>query len=454
MKPRVKQKIKLNILDLGINGEGIGRTEGFTIFANDALPGELIDAEIVEVKKNYGRAQLSGIQLTSPNRETPICPLFGHCGGCQIMHMKYCAQLEFKRQLVIDSFLKFDIREVDIASCQPSPHEFQYRNKIQLPIRQGRDGLEIGLYARNSHELVPVDHCYVHCEIGEKAYKIIQKILKESRLPPFNFQTGEGILRFLIIKSAVKTGEVLVTLVTNTCDPQVLENCAAEIMQQVPAVKGVIQNVNSQTHNVVLGKEYRLLNGEFYIHENLAGLKFKVSPASFFQVNPWQAENIYAKAIECAQLSGTETVLDAYCGVGTLSLFAAQKAKKVIGVEAVPEAIQDAQYNAVINQMSNVEFFCALSEEYIQTISHLDVLFLNPPRKGCNPAFLEKVCQLKPKRIVYVSCDPGTLARDVSMLQRGGYTLEAAYPFDMFPQTAHVETVVALSKTDFAPRFT
>lgn len=446
MKPRVNQEINLTILDLGINGEGVGRWHGFTVFVDNALPGEVIEGRLYDRTKKFGRAKATSIKEISENRTSPICPLFERCGGCQLMHMKYEAQLEFKRQHVIDSFRKIgQITDVSISPCQGSPKQDRYRNKIQLPIRQTHDGLEIGLYARNSHELIPIDYCYVHSELGETAYGEIRQIIKQSSLPAYNLTTGEGIWRFLLIKSAVNTNEVLVTFVTNACEPKLLQECAEEIMKRVPTVKGVVQNVNSGSGNAVLGSEYRLLAGQSFIHEKLSGLTFKISPASFFQVNPWQAEKIYEEAIKCAALQGSETVMDAYCGVGTLSLFAAKRAGRVIGVESVPEAIQDAIYNANLNKIKNVEFICALSEEYILGVKNLDVLLLNPPRKGCDPLFLEKVVSIKPKRIVYVSCDPGTLARDLHILRQAGYRIQEAFPFDMFPQTAHVETVVSLS---------
>ncbi len=359
------------------------------------------------------------------------------------MHFDYAAQLEMKRQRVVDAFERIGkLGLVEVSPCLPSPSPLSYRNKIQVPIRKGENGMRIGFNARNSHDLVEVDFCHIHCELGQKAYEGACEVLKASKLIPYDWETEAGELRYLIIKTAVRTNEVLVVLVTSGEASEELRSVAKKIMIKCPFIKGVVQNINSVPDNVVFGKEFCVLEGEDHIEEIICDLKFKVSPASFFQVNPEQAENLYQKVLDCAALTGHEVVLDAYCGVGTLSLIFSQRAKSVIGIECVLQAIDDAKENASKNEIGNVSFVCAEVENYIQTMKSVDVVVLNPPRKGCEISLLDKLKELRPSRVVYVSCDPATLARDLAHLKEMGYQIVQAHPFDMFPQTAHVETVV------------
>lgn len=443
LKPN--KKINLNIHGIGSNGEGVGYYHGYTVFVDGALPGENVAARLFQCKKSYGRANLLIIDQPSADRVSPICPLFGECGGCQVMHMSYPKQLEIKKQRVIDAMQRIGkIDDVEVLPCLPSPSSLGYRNKIQIHVKENDNGLSLGFYARSSHDLVEVNRCYIHCPLGEQVYKETIEIVKKSGIRAYNPETGTGILRHILIKSSENTQEVLVVLVTGKEDLPLLSQIAEEIMTRCPCVKGVVQNLHSENDNVILGGTYKVLAGSPYITEQLCGMNFKVSPASFFQVNPDQAQCLYAKALEFAELKGDETVLDAYCGVGTLSLLFARHAKKVIGVECVPEAIADANENAVMNNCSNVSFVCANSEEFIETLSEseIDVVILNPPRKGCELSFLKGLERLRPKRVVYISCDPATLARDLYHLRSFGFDIEAIQPFDMFPQTAHVETVV------------
>ncbi len=444
-KPRYNQNINVTIQSLGINGEGVGYWHGYTIFADGALPGEEVRGRLTQVERKFGRIQVSSTLNENPGRTKPPCPLFGRCGGCQLMHLSYDHQIDLKRQLVLKALERVGkLTDIAVEPCIASPSPLHYRNKIQLPVTASDEGLKIGLYARNSHDLIEVDHCLVHCELGETVFQKVSKIIKESGITSYNHATHTGVLRFVLIKSAINTKEVLVTLVTAFEAPEVLKQISDSIMQQCPEVKGVSLNINEAQGNVVLGGNFKLLNGRDFIEEVLAGLTFRVSPSSFFQVNTAQAENLYAKALEFAALTGKENVLDAFCGVGTLSLLIAQQAKHVVGVECVPEAISDAIVNAKRNAIENTEFICANAEDYISTINAIDVAFLNPPRKGCEKQFLEKLTELNPKRIVYISCDPGTLARDLALLREKGYNIVVIQPFDMFPQTSHVECVALL----------
>jgi 23S rRNA (uracil1939-C5)-methyltransferase len=434
----LNQTITLEVQRLGIHGEGVGSLQGFTIFVEGALPGETVRAVLYDVRKNYGRARMIERLQTSPDRVAAPCPVFGKCGGCQLMHLEYGKQLETKRQRVIDALERIGKIHVEVLPCTASPSPLAYRNKIQLPYKDGH----LGLYAFNSHDLVEIKRCYIHCPLGERAFQAIRGVLTQS--PPKN-------LRHVLIKTAVCTHQVLVILVTEG-EPDVLA-LAEKIKSSMPEIKGVVQNINDAPGNVILGKVSKTLVGEGSIVDTICGLTFKVSPASFFQVNPAQAENLYQKVLELCDLKGSETVFDAYCGVGTLSLLLAQKAQRVFGVELVPEAIADAQENARLNKIGNATFTCAPAEEYIGTLSSIDVAVINPPRKGCDPRFLKRLIELKPSRLVYVSCDPATLARDLSLLQAGNYRIEAVQPFDMFPQTVHVETVVKLVSGILAVNF-
>lgn len=442
-KPRVNQKINLTVQRLGIHGEGIGYWHGFTVFVDGALPGEVIQARLTEGKRRYGRARISVIDSPSPDRVEPPCPLFGRCGGCQLMHYKYEAQLAMKRQRVIDALERIGkMRDFDVAPCIPSPSPLHYRNKIQVPVRRGENGIEIGFHARNTHDLIDVPFCHIHCAIGQKVYEEARNVIKQSSLVPYEFASGEGELRYMIIKTAVATEQALVVLVTSMPPTEELRRAAKLIIERSPFVKGVVHHLNANPDNVVLGQESTILEGAGAIEERICGLRFDVSPESFFQVNPQQAEALYEEVAVCAGLTGKEVVWDAFCGVGTLSLVLSKYAKKVIGVECVPQAVEDARQNALKNEIGHAEFVCDHAENYVQSLEPVDVVVLNPPRKGCESLLLDKVGRLSPKRIVYVSCDPATLARDLAHLSAFGYRISRVQPFDMFPQTAHVETVV------------
>ena len=431
MKPNAGEEIALSIDNLGINGEGVGRFQGFTLFVEGALPGETVHAAIQETRTTFARAEVVQVITASPHRVKPPCPLFSRCGGCQLMHLAYPQQLEAKRKRVVDALERIGKLKSEVLPCLSSPQPLGYRNKIQLPVGPNN---QLGLYSRNTHNLVEIEQCLIHCPLGEKVLHHIQQILKT--FPPLTD------LKHILIKTAVNTEEVLVVLVTK--GRSVPSNLAEQI-QAAPGVKGVIQNINPLEKNVILGREFRTLVGEGSIEETLCGLYFKVSPASFFQVNPAQAEALYQKVVELAQLTGKETVLDSYCGVGTLALICAKGAKEVIGIESVSEAIADAKENAQRNQIKNARFICGKAEEKISLLSTIDVAIVNPPRKGCDLVFLEKMAEKRPQRIIYVSCDPATLARDLQILTQKGYRLETVQPFDMFPQTMHVECVAALN---------
>lgn len=415
---------------MGINGEGIGYWNGLTVFVEGLLPGERARVRLDEKRKNYGRAKVLQQLTESSDRVTPQCSLFGKCGGCQLMHLQYAEQLKAKRQRVQDALERIGkFHGIFAFPCSPSPQPLAYRNKIQLPAMGG----ELGLYAKNSHRLIPVEHCYIHSSLGQQAFEEVKLALKT--FP----QAAE--IQHVLIKSALYTKEILVVFVTTKKEVLGLSNLAERLLASRPQIKGVMQNVHVSKSNTVLGGSFHTLAGQGWIEEVLCGLTFKISPASFFQVNPSQAEKLYQKVLELADLNGGETVLDAYCGVGTLTLILAPYAKEVIGVECIPEAIKDAKDNAERNQIHNTRFYSGFAEEFISLLHEVDVAILNPPRKGCASSFLESLTTLRPRRVIYVSCDPATLARDLRFLCDRGYHLDGVHPFDMFPQTAHVECV-------------
>ncbi len=421
--------MKIKITSLGSSGEGVGSLDdGLKIFVEGALPGEIVDIEILEKKKNYAIGALQSVEKASPFRQEPPCPFFDRCGGCHLQHVVYEEQLRLKRQRVLDALARIGKFEgITVDDTLPSPDAYNYRNKIQLPVSKD---LEIGLYAKGTHDIVPIDHCMIHCEAGEKVFKQVRPLIQTP-----------GI-RNLYIRTSIKREESLVTIVTDgTAD---IDALAKEIIK-IDGVVGVVESVNKRADNVILGSKFTLLEGRDHIFEELLETTFKLSAPAFFQVNPRQAENLYTEALNLADIDASHTVVDAYCGVGTLSLLAAKQAKQVIGIEAVPEAIENANDNAALNEIKNCRFILNQTERYIQRLKNIDVVFLNPPRKGCDPQVLDALEKLKPQKIVYVSCDPATLARDLKILCQKGYAIRQVKPVDMFPQTMHVETVVQLN---------
>jgi 23S rRNA (uracil1939-C5)-methyltransferase len=414
---KLGQLRKLQIETLGPWGEGVASFGKRTIFIDGALPGETVLAEVTVVKESYAHALLLEVIESSPDRREPPCPYFDRCGGCQIMHLDYPAQRQLKQERVRQA-LRSDV----VLPCLPSPEIWGYRNKIQLPIKEGA----FGLYARRSQELVSINDCLVHCPLGEKIFHHAKNLLEGS--------TPE--IQYLLIRTAIHTKQALVTFVCKDTPSQKLQEIARNLMTECLEIAGVFANVNKQSGNAILGDDFIILAGQSHMTEQLCGLTLQLSPASFFQVNTSQAEKLYPYAIESLKLTEQETLLDAYCGIGTLSLMAAPFAKEVFGIECVKQAINDAKENARINDTRGCHFICG---------DAANASLLNPPRKGCEKRLLDSLIASKPDKIVYISCNPKTLARDVDHLKSGGFSLERAQPFDMFPHTTHVETVASLT---------
>lgn len=446
-KQNDSQIIELPIDTFGRHGEGVGTWKNRLVYVNDALPGEKVQVQLSAVRQSYAHGKLMTVVKSSPERVTPPCPLFGHCGGCQLMHLGDQHQLRVKRERVVRAFEAYaSLKQVVIEACRASPQPLHYRNKIQLPVeRCGAAGWKIGLYARDSHELVDIERCTVHCAVGEDVYRRVRMELLRSNIVPYDPVARTGELRTLLIKSAIHTQEVLVVLVVTQIS-EALRTFAQTLLNACPSVKGVVANVNQRASNTLLGETFYVLAGSETIREQVNGLQFHLSVASFFQVNTEQAELLYQAAIDLAKIQPHHRVVDAYCGIGTLTLQAARLAKEVVGIESVSEAIEDARKNAALNNLTNTVFHCAKVEDHVEELRR-DVIFLNPPRKGCDARVLEAIGLASPARVVYISCDPDTLARDLAHLVRFGYTVDIVIPFDMFPQTAHVETLVQLSKS-------
>lgn len=471
----------LEITDMGVDGEGIGRFDGMTFFVKDALIGDVIRARVTKLKKNYGYARVEEVITPSAFRVEPKCPLHRRCGGCQIQALSYEKQLEFKQQKVRGNLIRiggFSETEIDKKMLPVVGMEipFRYRNKAQFPVGTDKDGNIItGFYASRTHSIIPVEDCLLGVEENAPILEIIKDWMNVNRVTAYDETTGKGLLRHVLIRFGFATKEIMVCLIINgqTLPAQM------DLISRLEKIEGMTSisiNVNTKNTNVILGDKTECIWGQSYITdfihlrttgEELVGSKeefaltetavaYRISPQSFYQVNPVQTEKLYSTALEYAELTGEEYVWDLYCGIGTISLFLAQKAKKVYGVEIVPQAIEDAKNNAKLNEIENAEFFVGKAEEVLPEFYEKlsegdamltpDVIVVDPPRKGCDEACLDTMLKMQPKRIVYVSCDSATLARDLRILCDGGYQIEKVRAYDQFAHTTHIETVVKLSR--------
>ncbi|SCN25942.1 23S rRNA (uracil-C(5))-methyltransferase RlmCD [Clostridium sp. N3C] len=445
------QELLVDIVAEGYQGEGIAKPQGFPIFIPGALKGEKVKIKIVKLTKNHGFGKLLDIVEPSENRVEPICPLYKRCGGCQLQHMSYQEQLVFKKNRVKDCLERIGkITDVKINDTLGMEEPLRYRNKVQLPVGVEKGEPIIGFYAPRSHDIINLQQCFIQDETGDEVVQLTRDWMKKFGISAYDENTKTGVVRHVMIRKGFKTGEVMVVLVTNTEKLPHKDEFVKLVIEKIPGVKSIIQNINNKPTNVVLGQQNITLWGSNTITDYIGQFKFEISPLSFFQVNPFQTEVLYNKALEYANLSGEETVFDAYCGTGTISLFLAQKAKKVYGVEIIPEAIENAKKNAKLNNIHNAEFFVGEAEVIIPKLiedgKKAEVVVVDPPRKGCEKSLIEAIAEMRPNRVVYVSCDPATLARDLRIFEDLGYKTEAVQPVDMFPHTAHVETICLMSK--------
>lgn len=446
------QEVELNIHGYGHEGEGVGRYRDFTVFVNGALQGEMVRVKISEVKKNFARGVLLEVVQPIPERTSPPCPAYRECGGCQLQHLNYPAQLAMKRQRVVDALERIGgLSGVKVQPVLGMNEPWYYRNKVQYPVGMAEDGtITLGFYRQGTHQIVPFAGCLLQPKDMNRIVGGILSLIKEYGVPAYNEQSGTGLLRHVLVRKGFGTGEVMVVLVTNGDNFPQGREIARKIAEDFVEIKSIVQNINTSRGNVILGQETRLLWGQETIVDELDGLRFKISPRSFFQVNPDQTRVLYGKAVEYAKLTGGETVVDAYCGVGSLTLFLARKAKRVFGIEVVPEAIRDAHENAAANQLTNTEFLVGETEKVLPELVaegiRFDVGVVDPPRSGCERAVLESFAANGVGRIVYVSCNPSTLARDLKVLTELGYETREVQPVDMFPQTYHVESVCLIER--------
>lgn len=438
-----------DIIGIGHEGEGVGRVNGFTLFVPGALPGEKALVKVVKLKKQFGYAKLLKVLEPSAERVEAECGIYKQCGGCQLQHLSYEAQLKWKRQIVVDNLERIGkLQNVLVHPTLGMQDPWKYRNKAQVPFGEEQGGLVGGFYAQGSHRIIDMEECLIQHESSDTVVAAIKQIGRKYGVTPYNEETGSGLLRHVVVKVAFRTGEIMVVLVTNGDKIPRVDEWISEIREAVPGVTSICQNVNKARSNVIFGDVTRVLWGSDVIYDYIGDVKFAISARSFYQVNPVQTEVLYGKALEYAALSGGETVIDAYCGIGTISLFLAQKAGQVYGVEIVPEAISDAQRNAELNGMRNAHFEAGAAEVVIpawreQGIAP-DVIVVDPPRKGCDVALLDTILAMQPDRVVYVSCNASTLARDLAVLEAGGYRTVEVQPVDMFPHTVHVESVALL----------
>lgn len=442
----------VDIVDIGQGGVGIGKFEGFTVFVDGGLVEDKIKVKITKSKKNYAVGDIVEIIEPSPYRVERKCSKeLKDCGGCQIQELDYKEQLKIKTnevKQVISRIGKLD--DVVIHDALGMEEPFRYRNKAQFPIQKVNGVPVIGFYKKKSHDIIPTDQCIIQHDVNDKIIKIIKTYIRAYKVSLYDEKTHTGVLRHLVTKVGFTTKEVMVVLVANGRKLPYLNELASVLKENIPGFKTLVVNVNREKTNVILGQENRIIYGDGKINDNIGDLVFEISPLSFFQVNPVQTEVLYNKALEYANLGENDTVFDIYCGIGTISLFLAQKAKKVYGIEIVEEAIEDAKRNAEINKLDNVEFYVGKAEEVVPKMykqgKRANVVVVDPPRKGCDEKVLDTIVSMQPDRVVYVSCNPSTLARDLNYLNEKGYKCKEVQPVDMFPHSVHIENVALIVK--------
>ena len=460
--------VKVKIEDIGVGGEGIGKVDGYTLFIKDAIIGDVVEAKVMKAKKNYGYARLMNVLTPSKDRvEEPVCPMARKCGGCQIQEMKYPAQLAFKEAKVrgnlerigeVPTELLDQIMHPAVGMDGEGMQPFRYRNKAQFPIGTDKDGRVIaGFYAGRTHSIIENTDCALGVEVNEEILNCILDFMEEFKIPAYDEVKHKGLVRHVLLRYGFKTDEIMVCLVING---KTIPHCHDLVgrLRQIPGMTSITLSMNTAKTNVIMGDTIRLLWGQEFITDYIGEIKYQISPLSFYQVNPVQTEKLYGLALDYAGLTGNEAVWDLYCGIGTISLFLAKKAKQVYGVEIVPQAIDDAKNNAKINDITNAEFYVGKAEEVLPEYykeyekthngetAHADVIVVDPPRKGCEESLLQTIVDMQPEKVVYVSCDSATLARDVKFLRANGYELKDVTPVDQFPHTVHVETVVLLQR--------
>ncbi|HHU68701.1 MAG TPA: 23S rRNA (uracil(1939)-C(5))-methyltransferase RlmD [Thermoanaerobacterales bacterium] len=441
----------IEIKDLSHKGQGVGDYQGFTLFVPDAIPGDKVKVKIVKVSKNYAIGKLIKVLAPSANRILEKCPVARNCGGCQIQNMAYEAQLKYKTRLVEQNIERIGgLKGITVHKCIGMKDPWRYRNKVQFPVGIRSGKAIVGFYAAGSHDIIPTESCIIQHQSADEVLKIIKNFIDEYNIEVYDETLGEGLIKHIIIRIGFSTNEIMVILVINGKELPYCDKLVELIKDKLPFVKTIVLNINTEKTNVIMGRENIIVYGKGKISERLGDLEFSISPLSFFQVNSAQAEVLYEKAVQYAELSGDETVFDLYSGTGTISLFMAKKAGKVYGIEVVKDAVMDARENARINNITNAEFVVGAAEDVVPKLYKkgmmADIVVVDPPRKGCAPSLLDTIIKMNPKKVIYISCNPSTLARDICILANGGYQVHKIQPVDLFPHTMHVECVVLMSR--------
>ena len=453
---------EIMITDMTNEGEGVGKADGFAFFVKDTLIGDEVRIRVTKLKRSYGYGRLEKILKPSADRVEPVCPVSRQCGGCQIQNMSYEAQLRYKENKVKNNLVRiggFSKEYIDGISAKiiGADNRFNYRNKAQFPIGTDKDGNIIaGFYAGRTHSIIPCTDCAIGVRENDRILKKILELMNRYGLSAYDEKTGTGLLRHVLLRKGFHTGQIMICLVINGDDLPKKEKIIEGLLglqedlkkEYGSSIESISYSVNRADTNVIMGEDYRVIYGSDTIEDTLLGLRFSISPLSFYQVNPEQVEKLYEKAIEYADIAENEEVWDICCGIGTITLAMAKKASKVHGIEIVPQAIDDARENARRNGINNAEFICAAAEDHLPANTekiNADVIVMDPPRKGMDPRALEAVLKTHPSKIVYVSCDSATLSRDLKILCDGGYELKKIQPVDMFPQTVHCEVIAALN---------
>lgn len=437
-------------VDLSHDGQGIVKVDNFTYFVKGMLVKETGKLKVIKVLKNYGIARLIELDKVSKYRQEPRCPVFKPCGGCQLQHLNKEGQMHFKTKRVKDCLERIGNCHVTVNDCLMMEEPWYYRNKVQMPVGIKGNKLVTGFYKQKSNEIIPCDNCFIQNQLSNQITNRVKELMEEFKIYPYDKLAHQGNIKHILTKHGYHTNEVMLVLISYRNKIKDIDKLVKIITKEYPMIKTVIQNINSRTDNVILGDQEVILFGDGYIKDTLLGNVYKISLKSFYQVNPFQVEKLYSKAIEVANLSKDDIVLDAYCGIGTIALSLAKYVKKVYGVEIVESAIKDAKNNAILNNVDNAEFKCDDAGKYMLELvnndQHLDVVFIDPPRKGCSTEFLDNLIQANPQKIVYISCDVATQARDIKYLQEFGYTADICQPVDMFPHTTHIESIVLLQR--------
>lgn len=439
----------VEIIDNGYQGEGIAKIDGMTIFIDNVLKGEKVKIKILKVLKSQCYAKVLEIIEKSENRNTSDCLSYGKCGGCNLRHMSYQETLKLKKAIVETALKKAGIDGVEIKECIGMENPYNYRNKLQYPVGISKEGAVLGVFAKRSHRIIPNENCHIQNKLTQKIAKDVFGFILKNNIPAYDEENGTGEIRHIYLRIGVKTNEVMLVLVTNKRKITKEKELVNFITNKYKEIKTVVKNINTKNTNIILELENEILFGKGYITDELLGVTFKISPMSFYQVNPVQTEKLYTVAIEGAKLTGEETIFDLYCGIGTIGLCAIKYAKYLYGIETIPQAIDDAKENAKINNIENAEFLVGNVEEELPKFIQKenikpDVVFIDPPRKGCDNVAIETLLRITPKKIIYISCNPATLARDLAKLRKK-YEIKEVQPLDMFPFTSHVECVTVLS---------